>query len=167
MSAIAEETAPPDAAAAPDSLSLDAALRSVLDSTRPDGGSELDETMEVVSRAALTIDELVERNRAITEAAVRSVEHYRAQVKEARGETDALRLDMDALRKRVREAEAECERVKAAAAARAQEMEEELAAATRELDFANAWIVHFRGHVQHLLGDAEAKLEEAKGEGVF
>src|SRR6476620_2005432 len=112
---------------------LDAALREVLKTapqepqpTTPEHNESplaLDETMDVVSRAATIIDELVERNRSITNAAVRSVEFFRAQATEARAEADRLREEL-----RVLKEQSDAQRI--AALAQAREFEAELAART-------------------------------------
>ncbi len=145
---------------APDVRDLDAALRAVIATTQSAREPELDETIEVVTRAASTIDELIERNRAITDAAVRSVEHYRLQLKETRAEAEALRAEVAQL-------QGERQSVLAAIEAHSSELEAELAETSRDLESANAWINHFRAHVGNLLGDAVAKLEDMKVEGLF
>jgi hypothetical protein len=172
----------------PDMRALDAALREVLNATpqerraphdaaqhevahyeaaqqgvsddEDDRPLALEETMDVVSRAASAIDELVERNRSITNAAVRSVEFFRAQASEARAEADRLREEL-----RVLKSQSEAQRV--AALAQAQELEAELAARTIELEKANTWIGEIRSQVESLLGNAETRLADTTADSLF
>ncbi len=154
----------------PDMRALDAALREVL-KTAPqepqpttqehnESPLALDETMDVVSRAATIIDELVERNRSITNAAVRSVEFFRAQATEARAEADRLREEL-----RVLKEQSDAQRI--AALAQAREFEAELAARTADLGKAEVWIGEIRSQVEALLGDAETRLGETADESIF
>jgi hypothetical protein len=154
----------------PDMRALDAALREVLKTAPQEPQSNpqpqienplaLDETMDVVSRAATIIDELVERNRSITNAAVRSVEFFRAQANEARAEADRLREEL-----RVLKEQSDAQRV--AALAQASEFEAELAARTADLGKAEIWIGEIRSQVEALLGDAEMRLSETVDESIF
>lgn len=156
----------------PDMRALDAALREVLnaapqsdqDPQPPEHPEEktlaLDQTMDVVTRAASTIDELIERNRSITNAAVRSVEFFRAQAGEYRSEAERLREEL-----RVLKEQSDNQRI--ASLAQAQELETELASRTAELDEAKAWIDEFRAQVHSLLGDAETRLAEASDDKLF
>ncbi len=150
----------------PDMSALDAALRDVIAAARvelsvsPAPMDELDQeadrinaTLDTVTRAATTIDQLVERNRALTDAAVRSVDFLRQDAAQARAEADALRAENEAL--------------KAAALAHADELEAELAARTRELDAARSWIADLRAHVETLLGNVETRLAETKVDSLF
>ena len=155
---------------APDMRALDAALREVLaaapqstqETPAPDDDKPLalDQTMDVVTRAASTIDELIERNRSITNAAVRSVEFFRAQAGEYRSEAERLREEVRLLKE-----QSEAQRV--AALAQTQELEAELAARTAELDKAQAWIGEIRSQVESLLGGAETRLSETTDENLF
>ena len=157
----------------PDMSALDAALRDVIAAARvelsvsPAPMDELDQeadrinaTLDTVTRAATTIDQLVERNRALTDAAVRSVDFLRQDAAQARAEADALRAETEALRE-------ENEALKAAALAHADELEAELAARTRELDAARSWIADLRAHVETLLGNVETRLAETKVDSLF
>ena len=158
--------------AMPDLRALDAALREVLRATprvqqEPEAEPvqnrqplELDQTMDVVSRAASAIDELIERNRSITNAAVRSVEFLRAQAGEYRGEIERLHEEL-----RLAKEQVELQRV--AALAHAQELEDELAIRTEELETAQRWITQISTQVAHLLGDAETRLSETADEPLF
>lgn len=156
---------------APDMRALDAALREVLaaapqamqETPAPDDEDKplaLDQTMDVVTRAASTIDELIERNRSITNAAVRSVEFFRAQAGEYRSEAERLREELRLLKE-----QSDAQRV--AALAETQELEAELAARTAELDKAQAWIGEIRSQVESLLGGAETRLSETTDENLF
>ncbi|MDB5544096.1 MAG: hypothetical protein JWO64_1245 [Hyphomicrobiales bacterium] len=154
----------------PDMRALDAALREVLKTAphepqpTPQEHNEsplaLDQTMDVVSRAATIIDELVERNRSITNAAVRSVEFFRAQATEARAEADRLREEL-----RVLKEQSDAQRI--AALAQAREFEAELASRTADLGKAEVWIGEIRSQVEALLGDAETRLSETADESIF
>ena len=154
----------------PDMRALDAALREVLKTApqEPQASAQhqsesplaLDETMDVVSRAATIIDELVERNRSITNAAVRSVEFFRAQATEARAEADRLREEL-----RIIKEQSDAQRI--AALAQAREFEAELAARTADLGKAEVWIGEIRSQVEALLGDAETRLSETADESIF
>ena len=157
----------------PDLSALDAALRDVIAAARSapqtapqpaheapldqpgEESGDLQATLQAVSRAATTIDQLVERNRAVTDAAVRSVEFFRQEAEQARAEADQLRAEMEAMRE-------ENEALKAAALAHAEELELELAARTHELAAAQAWIADIRTHVETLLGNVETRLAETK-----
>ncbi len=157
----------------PDLQALDEALREVivaardqktqatpeqLDDVAQDG--DLSDTMDVVMRAAKTIDHLIERNRAVTDAAVRSVEFLRQETAQARAEADQLRAEMEALR-------AETDALKSAALAHAEELEAELAFKDQELKAAHSWIENIRGQVESLLGNVETRLDEAAPEHLF
>lgn len=157
----------------PDLSALDAALRDVIAAARGELSSspapvdelepeaeQIHATLDVVTRAASTIDQLVERNRAVTDAAVRSVEFLRQDAAQARAEAEALRAETEALRE-------ENEALKAAALAHADELEAELAARMRELDAARNWIADLRAHVETLLGNVETRLAETKVDGFF
>jgi len=157
----------------PDLSALDAALRDVIAAARTDllaSPAPIDEleqeadqihaTIDVVTRAASTIDQLVERNRALTDAAVRSVDFLRQDAAQARAEADALRAEAEVLRE-------ENEALKVAALAHAEELEAELAARTRDLDAARCWIADLRAHVEALLGNVETRLAETKVESLF
>ena len=156
----------------PDFSALDAALREViaaacaetpdpapLDVPDEDGG-ELHATLDVVTRAAKTIDQLIERNRALTDAAVRSVEFLRHDAAEARAQADALRAEAELLRE-------ENEALKAAALAHAEELEAELEARTRELDATRIKMAELCSHVATLLGNVETRLADTKGDSLF
>ena len=157
----------------PDLSALDAALRDVIAAARGDlsaspapvdeleqEAEQIHATLDVVTRAASTIDQLVERNRALTDAAVRSVEFLRQDAAQARAEADALRAETEALRE-------ENEALKMAALAHADELEAELALRTRELEAARNWISDLRAHVETLLGNVETRLAETKVESLF
>ena len=157
----------------PDLSALDAALRDVIAAARSEAPSqqapvddldfdagEIQATLDVVTRAATTIDQLVERNRALTDAAVRSVDYLRQEAKQARAEAEAYRAEAEALRE-------ENEALKAAALAHADELEAELDARTRELEAARLWMADLRAHVEALLGNVETHLAETKIETFF
>lgn len=120
----------------------------------------LDETMDVVTRAANAIDELVQRNRSITDAAVRSVEFFRKQAGDAVAEAEMLREELRIVRE---QAEAQS----AAAQAQTQELETELASRTAELALAQTWIDEIRSQVDTLLGDAQTRLASTTAGDVF
>ena len=157
----------------PDLSALDAALRDVIAAAREGAmptdapldlpeteAEEIRATLEAVSRAASTIDQLVDRNRALTDAAVRSVEYFRQEAAQARAEADVLRAEAEALRE-------ENEALKAAAIAHADELELELAARTRDLESARRWMSDLRAHVEALLGNVETRLAETKYDHFF
>ena len=157
----------------PDLSALDAALRDVIaaargkPSARPTPIDELEPeaeqihaTLDFVKRAATTIDQLVERNRSLTDAAVRSVDFLRQDAEQARAEAEALRAEAESLRE-------ENAALKAAALAHADELEAELAARTRDLDAARCWIADLRAHVEALLGNVETRLADTKPESLF
>jgi chromosome segregation ATPase len=154
----------------PDFSALDAALREVIAAARiehqapptpvdvPDeDAGDLHATLDVVSRAATTIDQLIERNRALTEATVRSVDFLRKDAAEARAEAEALRTEAAALRE-------ENEAIKAAALAHADELEAELDALTQELERTRAKMADLCAHVATLLGNVETRLGETKAD---
>ena len=157
----------------PDLSALDAALRDVIAAARGDltaskgpidelepEAEQIHATLDFVKRAASTIDQLVERNRALTDAAVRSVDFLRQDSEQARAEAEALRAEVETLRE-------ENEALKAAALAHADELEAELAARTRDLDAARCWIADLRSHVEALLGNVETRLADTKVESLF
>ncbi len=164
---------PVNANAVPDLSALDSALREVIAAAQierspaaapidvlEDDTGEMSATLDVVARAASTVDQLVERHRSLTDAAVRSVDYFRTEAEQARAETEQLRAEMNVLRE-------ENEALKVAALAYADELEAELAARTHELDVARSWIADIRGHVETLLGNVETRLSETKAQGLF
>lgn len=125
-----------------------------------DESNAFQDSVDIVQRAAKTIDQLIERNRAVTDAAVRSVEHFRQEAAHAQAEAEHLRAEMQALRE-------ENEALKAASLAHAEELEAELAYKNQEIAAARAWIESIRSHIEDLLGNAQARLDEAAPEHLF
>jgi hypothetical protein len=167
----------------PDLSALDAALREVIAAARieaqqtaihiqaPDQNHEpadvpeedagdLPGTLDVITRASKTIDLLIERNRALTDATVRSVDFLRKDAAEARAEAEALRAEAELLRD-------ENEALKAAALAHAEELEAELAARTYELELTRAKMTELCAHVATLLGNVETRLGDDKTDALF
>jgi hypothetical protein len=142
-----------------------------IDPRPADRALPLDETIDVVTRAANAIDELVLRNRSVTDAAVRSVEFYRKQAAESAADAEMLREEL-----RIVRAQAEAQLV--AAEAQRLELETELAAQTAdfkaecaaraaELASAQDWIDEIRSQVESLLGDAQTRLDSTSNGDMF
>jgi chromosome segregation ATPase len=131
-------------------------------------------TMDVVTRAANAIDELVLRNHSVTDAAVRSVEFFRKKAVESAADVEMLREEL-----RIVRAQADAQRVAAetqlvAAEAHIRELETEIATqsaelAAREAELASAqdWIDDIRAQVASLLGDAQTRLDSTSNGDVF
>ena len=131
-------------------------------------------TMDVVTRAANAIDELVQRNRSVTDAAVRSVEFFRKQALESAADIEMLREELRIVREQAEDQRIQAEAQQVAAEAHIRELERDLAAQKTELtaraaELASAqdWIDEIRSQVASLLGDAETRLETTSNGDVF
>jgi len=131
----------------------------------------LHETMDVVTRAASAIDELVQRNRSITDAAVRSVEFFRKQAVESAAEVEMLREELRIVREQAeaRRIASEVERreLEAELSAQAAHFRAEATAHAAELAAAEDWIDEIRSQVSNLLGNAQTRLEGTSNGDMF
>jgi chromosome segregation ATPase len=135
------------------------ALRSVLNRGKPSYDADLQRALDIVAKAAHTIDEMATRSKASEEAAARSIAECKSQRDAAQHDAECFRVKIDTLKQRNEKLAFEAER-------RVSELEEKLDAdhqmleeRTNELDIAKQWIAHFQAQVTNLLVDAPMKLE--------
>lgn len=117
-------------------------------------------SIDTLARASSAIDELIERNRTITDAAVRSVEHFRARAREAEAERLRLQEEIETLRVEREILRAEREAMRVAADALRADCEAEIESQRRELELTHANIQRFNTQMADLLGAAEQSLSD-------
>lgn len=121
---------------------------------------ELQQTTDIVSRAADTIAEMVRRNKAIEAEARKQVEKHKADAEAAHRRAAELQMRVDAMQARMDEMATEFQ-------GRVQELQGKLGASraelevkTRDADLARQWLVYLSTEIMERLADAPAKLEE-------
>jgi len=125
--------------------------------------AQVEKSLEILVRAAAAVDELIARNRAITDAAMRSIEHFRHKLRAAEQTNHLLQNEIEALKAERQALRKERESMRMAAEALRAECEAEIESHRRELERAQANIRRFNSQMADLLGAAERKLAETSG----
>lgn len=154
-------TAPPAknnfAASSPGSRAPSAAPEAQNEWSAP---AQVEKSLDILVRAAAAVDELIARNRAITDAAMRSIEHFRHKLRAAEQTNHQQQNEIEALKAERQALRAEREAMRVAAEALRAECEAEIESHRRELERAQANIRRFNAQMADLLGAAERKLAE-------
>jgi hypothetical protein len=135
-----------------------AALRGILSGSTANTNTDIEDALNIVKKAANTIDLLVAREKEFESNAAAMVEQYKSEAVIARSKLLNLCLQFKKFT-----AEAESEMV--IAKGRICDLEAQIKSLRRELETSNnhhqSWL-HFRSQVTALLADAPAKLEESR-----
>lgn len=121
---------------------------------------DLQQTTDIVSRAADTLAELAKRNASIQAEARQQLDRQRGEIDAAYRRNGELQAEVDNLQARMDEMAAEFQ-------SRVVDLQSKLAAArveceakAREADLARQWLAYLSAEIRERLGDAPAKLEE-------
>jgi len=148
------------AASAPGSRAIAATAEAQDEWSAP---AQVEKSLDILVRAAAAVDELIARNRAITDAAMRSIEHFRHKLRAAEQTNHLLQNEIEALKAERQALRKERESMRMAAEALRAECEAEIESHRRELERAQANIRRFNSQMADLLGAAERKLAETSG----
>ncbi len=121
---------------------------------------ELQQTTDIVSRAADTISEMLRRNKIIETEARKQIDHFKQEADSAHLRCAELQAKVDSLQSRMDEMATEFQ-------GRVLELQGKLTACradldnkTRDADLARQWLVYLSTEIMERLGDAPNKLDE-------
>jgi uncharacterized coiled-coil DUF342 family protein len=129
--------------------------------TRPQiSDRELQQTTEIVTRAADTIAEMARRNKIIETEARKQVEHYKAEADVAHQRCAELQAKVESLQARMDEMASEFQGRVLELQGKLTACRSDLEVKTRDADLARQWLVYLSNEVMQRLGDAPAKLDD-------
>lgn len=141
-------------------MSVDAMKRASSEPRPLISDRELQQTTDIVSRAADTIAEMARRNKVIEAEARKQIEKHKAEADAAHLRAAELQAKVDSLQMRMDEVASDFQ-------GRVLELQGKLTACradlelkTREADLARQWLVYLSSEIMDRLGNAPMKLEE-------
>jgi len=121
---------------------------------------ELQQTTEIVTRAADTIAEMARRNKIIESEARKQVEHFKAEADSAHQRCAELQAKVETLQARMDEMASEFQGRVLELQGKLTACRSDLETKTRDADLARQWLVYLSNEVMQRLGDAPAKLDD-------
>ena len=121
---------------------------------------ELQQTTEIVTRAADTISEMARRNKMIENEARKQVEHFKSESDAAHQRCAELQAKVESLQARMDEMASEFQGRVLELQGKLTACRSDLEVKTRDADLARQWLVYLSNEVMQRLGDAPAKLDE-------
>ena len=121
---------------------------------------DLQQTTEIVTRAADTIAEMARRNKIIETEARKQVEHYKLEADSAHQRCAELQAKVESLQARMDEMASEFQGRVLELQGKLTACRSDLDVKTRDADLARQWLVYLSNEVMQRLGDAPAKLDE-------
>ncbi len=121
---------------------------------------ELQQTTDVVSRAANTISEMARRNKVIEAEARKLIEKHKGEADAAHLRNAELQAKVDSLQARMDEMAAEFQGRVLELQGKLTASRAELDVKTRDADLARQWLVYLSSEIMDRLGDAPSKLDE-------
>lgn len=125
---------------------------------------ELQQTTDIVTRAADTISEMVRRNKAIEAEARKVVEKHKAEADAAHLRAAELQAKVDSLQARLDEMASEFQGRVLELQGKLTSCRADLDLKTRDAELARQWLVYLSTEIMDRLGDAPLKLDELAGE---
>lgn len=140
-------------------------LRSLSEAKRADtrpviSDRELQQTTDIVSRAADTITEMLRRNKIIEGEARKQIEHYKNEADTAHQRCAELQAKVDSLQTRMDDMASEFQGRVLELQGKLTACRADLDAKTRDADLARQWLVYLSTEIMDRLGDAPNKLDE-------
>jgi hypothetical protein len=121
---------------------------------------ELQQTTDIVSRAADTIAEMARRNKVIEAEARKAIETHKAEADEAHQRAAELQARVDSLQARMDEMAAEFQGRVLELQGKLASSRAELELKARDAELARQWLVYLSTEIMERLGDAPMKLDE-------
>jgi chromosome segregation ATPase len=121
---------------------------------------ELQQTTEIVTRAADTISEMARRNKIIEGEARKQVEHYKSEADSAHQRCAELQAKVESLQARMDEMASEFQGRVLELQGKLTACRSDLEVKTRDADLARQWLVYLSNEVMQRLGDAPARLDD-------
>ncbi len=121
---------------------------------------ELQQTTDIVSRAADTITEMLRRNKIIETEARKQIEHYKSEADTAHQRCAELQAKVDSLQARMDDMASEFQGRVLELQGKLTACRADLDAKTRDADLARQWLVYLSTEIMDRLGDAPNKLDE-------
>lgn len=121
---------------------------------------ELQQTSDIVSRAADTIAEMARRNKVIEGEARKQIEKHKGEADAAHLRNSELQAKIDALQARMDEMASEFQGRVLELQGKLTACRADLEAKTRDADLARQWLVYLSSEITERLGDAPTKLDE-------
>jgi len=121
---------------------------------------ELQQTTEIVTRAADTIAEMSRRNKIIESEARKQVEHFKAESDAAHQRCAELQAKVESLQGRMDEMASEFQGRVLELQGKLTACRSDLEVKTRDADLARQWLVYLSNEVTQRLGDAPARLDD-------
>jgi chromosome segregation ATPase len=131
-----------------------------LDSRPALSDRDLQQTTEIVTRAADTIAEMARRNKIIENEARKQVEHFKLEADSAHQRCAELQAKVESLQSRMDEMASEFQGRVLELQGKLTACRSDLEVKTRDADLARQWLVYLSNEVMQRLGDAPAKLDE-------
>ena len=129
--------------------------------TRPSiSDRDLQQTTEIVTRAADTIAEMGRRNKIIESEARKQVEHYKSEADTAHQRCAELQAKVESLQARMDELASEFQGRGVELQGKLTACRSDLEVKTRDADLARQWLVYLSNEVTQRLGDAPARLDD-------
>lgn len=140
-------------------------LRSLSEAKRSDSrplisDRELQQTTDIVSRAADTITEMLRRNKIIETEARKQIDHYKQEADAAHQRCAELQAKTDSLQARMDDMASEFQGRVLELQGKLTACRADLDAKTRDADLARQWLVYLSTEIMDRLGDAPNKLDE-------
>ncbi len=131
-----------------------------LDSRAVISDRELQQTTDVVSRAADTIAEMARRNKIIETEARKQIDKHKSEADAAHMRNSELQAKVESLQARMDEMASEFQGRVLELQGKLTACRSELEAKSREADLARQWLVYLSSEIMERLGDAPSKLDD-------
>ncbi len=121
---------------------------------------ELQQTTDIVSRAADTIAEMARRNKVIEGEARKQIDKHKSEADAAHMRNSELQAKVESLQGRMDEMASEFQGRVLELQGKLTACRSELEAKSREADLARQWLVYLSSEIMERLGDAPSKLDD-------